>query len=104
MQKLTQTQKYCKQSDKAKKKMLLKVVAKSNADQRQVVTDAQNLKDCKPVGVSQWAQMGRRYGYWGYFQKEVYRQGGLEMLKMLELDSQLTEHYRNAWNNQFKTI
>lgn len=37
-----------------------------------------------PMGVSQWAEYGKKYGYWDYFEKEINREV-VEELKQLNL-------------------
>ena len=43
----------------------------------------------KPMGVSQWAEYGKRLGYWGYFIRQEIRQAKIEerkeLIKKIEL-------------------
>lgn len=33
-----------------------------------------SVKEKKPMGVSQWKEYGKRYGYWDYFKKEILKE------------------------------
>lgn len=43
--------------------------------------------DCKsrPMGVSEWANHGKKNGYWSYFEKEVRKETAEEIIKEIEV-------------------
>lgn len=45
--------------------------------------DQESVTRESPMGVSQWAEHGRKYGYWGYFRTEVLNEA-IEVLEKIE--------------------
>ena len=49
-----------------------------------------------PMGVSQWKEDGKQFGYWKFFEKEVRQATIQEAIEVLEGDKDFTKHYREG--------
>ena len=66
---------------------------------KEIMTKSKPQEEC-PMGVSQWREHGKKYGYWDYFEDLAKKDEGLRIIK--EIDNALNwatclEDMENRW-------